>query len=220
MDQTAAVKQQSITPHAGRRWIYPGLLAAIYAAWSVYMFTTGRWALFLEHWPVTLTMSLGSFVAGATAEGGAAVAFPVFTKVLQIPSTDARTFGLMIQSVGMMMAATIILVQKINFLPAVVGWVSLGGVAGMIAGSYLFSIPPPYPRVIFTFAATTFGVALAVSRWSLRLKPRSVLPAWNNRYRVLFLLLGVLGGAFAANTGSGIDMLTFVVLTLASTQLA
>ena len=49
----------------------------------------------------------------------------------------------------------------------------------------------------------------------MHLEPRPNLPTWNNNYRALFFVIGVIGGAFAANVGAGIDMLTFIVLTLA-----
>jgi uncharacterized protein len=198
-----------------RRWLYPALLAIIYITWFSYMFIANRWELFQEYWPVSLTMTLGSFVAGATAEGGAAIAFPVFTKALQIPSGDARTFGLMIQSVGMTMAGVMIYAQRVKILPRVIGWVSFGGIFGQIIGTYLFTIPNPYPKILFTFIATAFGVALIISRWLIKWEPRSDLPAWDGRYQMLFFFVGILGGSFAAQTGSGIDMLTFIVLTLA-----
>lgn len=216
VDITAAKSQNAAaTSKEERRWLYPSLLIVIYVAWFAYMFAANRWELFQEYWPVSLTMSLGSFVAGATAEGGAAVAFPVFTKVLHIPSGDARTFGLMIQAVGMTMAGVMIYAQKVKTMPRVIGWVSIGGIFGQIIGTYLFTIPNPYPKILFTFVATAFGIALAISRWFIRWSPRSELPGWDNRYRALFFAVGVLGGSFAAQTGSGIDMLTFIVLTLA-----
>ena len=198
-----------------RRFVYPALLLSIYASWFSYMFLSDSWHLFAEYWPVSLTMTLGSFVAGATAEGGAAVAFPVFTKVLHIPSTDARTFGLMIQAVGMTMAGVVIWVQRVKVLPRVIAWVSFGGIFGQIVGTYFLSIPNPYPKILFTFVATAFGVAMMISRWWINWTPRESLPAWNRSHKALFFLIGIFGGAFAAQTGSGIDMLTFIVLTLA-----
>lgn len=212
----SATKSQDVSPvHVSlRRWLYPALLVVIYISWLSYMFLANRWALFQEYWPVSLTMTLGSFVAGATAEGGAAVAFPVFTKALHIPSSDARTFGLMIQAVGMTMAGVMIYVQRVKILPQVIGWVSLGGIFGQLIGTYLFTIPNPYPKILFTFVATAFGVAMIISRWLIQWSPLDKLPGWDNRYRALFLLVGVFGGSFAAQTGSGIDMLTFIVLTL------
>ena len=147
-----------------RRWLYPAVSVAIYILWFGYMLSTNGWHLFEEFWPISLTMTLGSFVAGATAEGGAAVAFPVFTKALHIPPPDARTFGLMIQSVGMTMAALMIYVQRIKILPKVVIWVSLGGVLGQILGAYWLIIPGAFPKILFTFIATSFGIALAIAR--------------------------------------------------------
>lgn len=197
-----------------RRWAYPAVLFVIYTSWLTYMGLSNSWHLFADYWPVSVTMSFGSFIAGATAEGGAAVAFPVFTKVLSIPAGDARTFGLMIQAVGMTTAAVMIIVQRVKMLNHVILWVSLGGILGQILGTYAFIIPNPFPKILFTFVATAFGVALIIARWWLDLPPKDDLPNWDNRYRALFFFIGILGGSFAANTGSGIDMLTFIVLTL------
>lgn len=199
----------------GLRWVYPALLLVVWITWTIAMFATGGWGLFREFWPVSVTMSLGSFVAGATAEGGAAVAFPVFTKVLQIAPTDARTFGLMIQAVGMTMAGVVIVTRRVPILPRVIGWVSLGGIAGQVIGTYWLQLGSPGSKILFTFAATVFGVALAISRWWLDWSPLDHVPGWTRNKAIIFVGIGVLGGAFAANTGSGIDMLTFIVLTLA-----
>ena len=198
-----------------RRWLYPLVLLFIYATWFIYMLLANRWHLFQEFWSVSLTMAFGSFVAGATAAGGSTVAFPVFTKVLQIETADARTFGLMIQAVGMTVAALMILVQRIKILPRVILWASLGGILGQIWGTYAIIIPSPYPKILFTFAATAFGLALAIARWWLNWLPRPDLPSWDQPQRFHFLVIGILGGIFAGNTGAGIDMLTFIVLTLA-----
>ena len=45
-------------------------------------------------------MIFGAMVAGATSEGGGAVAFPVMTLALGIRPTIARDFSIMIQSTG------------------------------------------------------------------------------------------------------------------------
>ena len=200
---------------AWRRFAYPIALAVVLIGWGVYMARSGSWHFFAKDWPVSVTMTLGSFVAGATAEGGAAVAFPVFTKVLHIDAATARTFGLMIQSVGMSMAALIIVVRRVPILPRVILWVSLGGVAGQIIGTNWIAIGSPASKILFTFVATVFGAAVVASRWGFRLPTLERYPGWQRRDRVFFTTIGVVGGVFAANTGSGIDMLTFIVLTLA-----
>jgi len=208
-------KEKIFSPQNHRKIGYFILLFSIYAIWLSYMTLSESWHLFLEFWPISLTMTLGSFVAGATAEGGAAIAFPVFTKILHIPSSDARTFGLMIQAVGMTMAGAMIYAQRVRILPKVVLFVSLGGILGQVLGSLFIAIPNPYPKILFTFVATAFGAALAITRWWFNWPPRDDLPDWNFQYQCLFIVIGVIGGIFAANTGSGIDMFTFVVLTLA-----
>eukprot|EP00612_Vaucheria_litorea_P002754 CAMPEP_0171458898 /NCGR_PEP_ID=MMETSP0945-20130129/4394_1 /TAXON_ID=109269 /ORGANISM="Vaucheria litorea, Strain CCMP2940" /LENGTH=281 /DNA_ID=CAMNT_0011984801 /DNA_START=207 /DNA_END=1052 /DNA_ORIENTATION=- len=159
-------------------------------------------------------MTLGSFVAGATAEGGAAVAFPVFTKVLSIKPGIARTFGLMIQSVGMSMASVVIIAKQIKVLPKVVFYVTLGGILGQYFGTYHLIMANPYPRILFTFIAAAFGIALFISRFHLKWEPKSEMPLWSIWTICLFLVIGVGGGIFAAQTGSGIDMLTYIFLIL------
>ena len=49
---------------------------------------------------MTITMIFGSFIGGATAEGGGAVAFPVMTLVLHLTPSIARDFSFMIQCCG------------------------------------------------------------------------------------------------------------------------
>ena len=219
--EVKAAQSTSTRPRAGwlatrgRLWAYPVALLIVYVTWTAYMHGTGSWGLFADFWPISLTMTMGSFVAGATAEGGAAIAFPVFTKVLSIPPEDARTFGLMIQSVGMSMAALVIIVRKVPILPRVILWVSVGGVAGQILGTFWLSLGAPYSKILFTFVAAVFGVALAISRWGLKWEPRSGLPALGRGSMAMYVAIGIAGGAFAANTGSGIDIATFIVLTLA-----
>ena len=198
-----------------RYLLYPILLALFYLSWLTFMTVTGNWTLYHDHWPAALTMVLGSFVAGITAEGGGAVAFPIFTKVLHIAATDARTFSLMIQTFGMGMASIFIMSQRIPFLPRVVTFVSLGGVIGHIIGLFWLPLPSPYPKILFTLVTSIFGVALAISRWGLHWPPQIEFPVWKRQHQVLFVLLGVVGGLFAANVGSGIDVITFMVLTLA-----
>ena len=58
-----------------------------------------------ENYFMSLTMCLGSFIAGATSEGGGAIAYPVMTLgPWKIAPLIARDFSLMIQSVGMIAA--------------------------------------------------------------------------------------------------------------------
>lgn len=211
-DSGRSVEEQGLDNF--RAAVYPLTLAIIYSSWLTFMMTENAWHLFQDHWTVTVTMTLGSFVAGATAEGGAAIAFPVFTKVLNIAPPNARTFGLMIQAVGMSAAGIVIFARRIKVLPRVIFWVTIGGIFGQYLGTFYIILPNPYPRILFTFVAAVFGVALYVSRFHLKWEPISDMPFWGGGQAAMFAVIGLLGGIFAAQTGSGIDMLTFVVLTL------
>lgn len=203
------------TSDRARRLTYPVLLALLVTSWATWMTWSGGWSLLRSWWPVSVTMAFGSFVAGSTAAGGSAVAYPVFTKVLHVPSTDARTFGLMIQSIGMSMASVVILTRRIPILPAVILWTSIGGVAGQVLGTFWVQLPGVYPRVLFSSVTATFGVALVISRWGLRSRLRDTISIATTRRRLRFVAMGVVGGVVAANVGSGIDLLTFMVTTLA-----
>jgi len=194
---------------------YPILLITLVASWATWMTLSGSWGLFRQWWPVSATMAFGSFVAGSTAAGGGAVAYPVFTKLLQIPSTDARTFGLMVQSIGMTMASVVILTRRIPIVPVGILWTSIGGVFGQLLGIFLVQLPGSYPRILFTAVTATFGIALVISRWVLTTNPRETVDVSTSTRRLRFVAVGIVGGIVAANVGSGIDLLTFMVLTLA-----
>ena len=148
------------------------------------------WRLTLDYWQMGITMALGSFVAGATPAGGAAVAFPVFTKLLSIGSSDARTFGLMIQSVGMTMASLFIVAQGIPIDWRIIRWGSTAGCLGLILG------------------------ALTFLHCFLRQKHDSQDLIWKMRQRVHFAGIGFVGGVISSMTGSGVDMVLYIVMTL------
>ncbi len=57
-------------------------------------------------------MLFGSFIGGSTPLGGGAVAFPVFTKLLDVPAPVARSFALSVQAVGLSVAAVTILLTR------------------------------------------------------------------------------------------------------------
>jgi len=206
-----AVKRRSSI----RRWIYPIALGTVLVLWVTYMTVSASWDLFSEYWSITVTMTFGSFIAGATPQGGAAVAFPVFTKVLGLDSGTARTFGLMIQSVGMMMATLVIIARRVPVLPRVILWASIGGLVGQIIGTFWIALEAPYTKILFSFVAAVFAAALILSRWVLKLPVLETLPTWRANDPIFYAAIGLIGGVFAANTGSGVDMLIFVVLTLA-----
>jgi hypothetical protein len=85
-----------------------GLALLVWIAWAVVGGNAAFHALF-ANWRVAVTMVFGSLVGGGTSEGGGAIAFPVFTKLLHIAAPIARNFSLAIQTVGMGAASLAIL---------------------------------------------------------------------------------------------------------------
>jgi uncharacterized membrane protein YfcA len=186
----------------------------IVSGWTVAMFILDWWAMFADTWPISLTMVFGSFIAGATSEGGGAVAFPVFTKLFDIEPADAKVFSFFIQSAGMTMAGLFIYLKRIPVLWNVIFTALAAGVAGLITGELFLVIPNPYPKLLFTFIAGIFAFFLIYNRWGIPDNPIKSFRFKQLNDRLIILATGFLGGMVASVVGVGIDMLVFIVLTL------
>jgi len=202
-----STKPSSLFPY----WI---TAAVIVSAWVVAMQLLEWWPIFSDTWPISVTMVLGSFIAGATSEGGGAVAFPVFTKVFGIEPQDAKVFSFFIQSVGMTMAGLFIYLKRIPVLWNVIFAALSAGIAGLVLGELFLVIPNPYPKLLFTFIAGIFACFLIYNRWGVPDNPVKTLSLSRGNNLVIILITGFLGGLIASVIGVGIDMLIFIVLTL------
>ncbi|MEZ5978697.1 MAG: sulfite exporter TauE/SafE family protein [Planctomycetota bacterium] len=189
---------------------------AVWIVWAFGMAAGDRWHLFATEWFMSVTMMFGSFVAGATSEGGGAVAFPVMTLLFHIEPHVARDFSLMIQTVGMGSATIAILALRIRVERHAVLWASVGGTLGVVLGLEYVA-----PRVEADFAKTTFlSVWLAFAfalYWINRYHDREVkleIEGFLPRHALLLACTGVLGGVISSITGSGLDIVTFSLLVL------
>ncbi len=194
--------------------IYWSVALVILAGWTAAMFHLQWWGMFSETWPISMTMVFGSFIAGATSEGGGAVAFPVFTKLFDIEPQDAKVFSFFIQSFGMTMAGLFIYLKRIPVLWNVVAAALTAGIAGLVAGELYLVIPNPYPKLLFTFIAGIFAFFLIYNRWGIPDNPLKEFRFTNRNDLLIILGTGFLGGMVASVVGVGIDMLIFIVLTL------
>ena len=194
--------------------IYLTIILFIYVAWIIGVEASGKWEAVAQNWHISLTMALGSFIAGATAEGGGAVAFPIFTKMLHIPVQEAKTFGLMIQTVGMGMAGFVILLIRVPIFGRGILYISLGGTLGVSLGLTLIDLPSSYARILFTMICLCFGLALVISRWLYRLDTIDHTPVCSLHQRLILLTVGLGGGVLVSQIGTGIDMLSFIFLVL------
>jgi uncharacterized membrane protein YfcA len=169
----------------------------------------------IENWEVALTMVFGSFIAGATSEGGGAVAFPVFTKVLGVAPQDAKVFSLAIQSVGMTAASLVIIIMRVQVEWRVILLASLGGIPGIIVGSTFLApvLPPALIKMSFTVMVTSFAVTLFALNRGIR-DCNTRLPDSGTKVQVLLLITGFIGGTMSGLVGNGIDIITFSVMVL------
>jgi uncharacterized membrane protein YfcA len=198
-------------------WFSVGLTAVVvWGAWVVAMAIGQRWALFVKGWFMSVTMVFGSFIAGATSEGGGAVAFPVMTLLFNIHPATARDFSLMIQTVGMGAAAVTILYTRIPVERHALVWSSLGGAVGVIVGLRWIAgrLSPPYAKMLFTSTWLAFAFALwLINRYRNR-EVHHEIRDFSSRHVVLLLLTGIVGGVVSSITGSGLDIATFSLLVL------
>ncbi len=196
-------------------FFYSLLFAVIvWSLWGLYTFPHGM-TYILNNWQVSITMVLGSFVAGATSEGGGAIAFPVFTKLLKISPFDAKVFSLAIQSVGMLAASITIRVLRIKVSGKVIVWASLGGVPGVVCGAVILSpiLAPEMLRLVFTVMVVSLAMTLWVLNRGYRLYNNSIPNKGYREYAIL-VLAGFVGGLLTGLVGNGIDIFCFSVMIL------
>lgn len=198
--------------------------AGVTVVWLVAVTATGGWGRVGDHLVASATMVVGSFVAGATPQGGGAVAFPVFTKVLDVPAETARSFSLCIQAVGMSCASAAIVLGR---RPVVWSAVAIGAPTGiaafvltlLVAGDrsapfWPADLPGPYVKLTFTLVVAAMGWAVLVG---LRTPIRSVaggLPSIEPRLRVALVVAGALGGVASALVGSGADVFMYLFVVI------
>jgi len=193
------------------------LIVAI-LVWAMWLTFGGRYAihhLFVD-WQVALTMVFGSLVGGGTSEGGGAIAFPIFTKLLHIAPSDARNFSLAIQSIGMGAATLSILYLRIPIERRALFYAGIPGVIGVIFGAYLVAplIPPVFVRTSFTVLVSSMGVALLLLNRETTVLRNERIPIFRTSEKSILIAAGFLGGVVSALVGTGINSVVFMVMVL------
>jgi uncharacterized protein len=210
---TTVLKQQ----RSRRRALVFNLLIAL-LVWAAWLIFGGHLAIqhLIGDWRVALTMVFGSLVGGGTSEGGGAIAFPIFTKVLHIAPRDARNFSLAIQSVGMGAATLSILYLRIPIERRVLLWAGIPGIAGVTLGTYFIAphIPPVFVRTSFTVLVSSMGVALLLVNREKSVLRNQRLPVLGAREKSILIVAGLIGGAISALVGTGVNSVIFMVMVL------
>lgn len=190
--------------------------ALVMPIWLIYMITQNGFSFYNDHWAAPVTMFFGSFVAGATSEGGGAVAFPVFTLLLKLPPPVARNFSFAIQSIGMTSASLLIISLKIPVDWRAIRTVTIGGIPGLLFGAF-FVVPlisGPMTKIFFVSLWLSFAFALYLAnRKTDRITTNGLGPL-----KVVDLVriigFGFVGGVITAIFGDGINIFTFCLFTL------
>lgn len=192
------------------------VIVGVWIVWVIGMVAGNRWGYFEDSWFMSVTMVVGSFIAGATSEGGGAIAFPVMTLAFHVPPQTARDFALLIQSVGMSAAAITILARRIDFSRRAVGFAGFGGALGMIVGLEFLQhrLPPAYAKLLFTSTWAAFAVALYLMNRNQQRITRRSLPTTTGGLAAVLVAAGFVGGAISSVAGSGADIALFSLLVL------
>jgi uncharacterized membrane protein YfcA len=193
-------------------------LAIALLVWAMWLAFGGRLAIYhlLADWKVALTMVFGSLVGGGTSEGGGAIAFPIFTKLLHIAPRDARNFSLAIQSVGMGAASLSILYLRIPIERRALLFAGVPGVLGVIFGAYFVAplIPPVFVRTSFTVLVSSMGVALLLINRDKTVLRNESMPIFTASEKSVLIAAGLLGGVVSALVGTGENSVVFMVMVL------
>ena len=193
-------------------------MAIALLVWAMWLVFGGRLAIYhlFADWKVALTMVFGSLVGGGTSEGGGAIAFPIFTKLLHIAPRDARNFSLAIQSVGMGAASLSILYLHIPIERRALFYAGIPGVIGVVFGAYFVAplIPPVFVRTSFTVLVTSMGVALLLINREKTVLRNERIPIFGASEKSILITAGFLGGVVSALVGTGINSVVFMVMVL------
>ena len=156
--------------------------------WWTYSIINNSFYIFTEEingisrYYMSITMIFGSFIAGATSEGGASVAFPVMTLAFGIIPSIARDFSFMIQSVGMTAAAFSILFMRVKIEYKSIIYCSIGGCGGIIFCLQYIShhLPPPFSKMYFVSIWFAFAFSLFWLNRTHDRKVYDIIPKWSD----------------------------------------
>lgn len=192
------------------------LAVSMVIGWAIFMHINQNWSLFADNWFMTVVMIFGSFIAGASSEGGGAIAYPVMTLFFSIGPDVARNFSLAIQSFGMTFAAIWIFLSRIKIEKNYLLIAGIGGAIGIIFGTYTIVplIQPSYAKMMFVSFWLSFGLALWVVNFVRKRDSKEQLPVLTNYQKGELLFIGILGGIFSSVFGNGIDICTFAFVVL------
>ncbi|WP_346837178.1 sulfite exporter TauE/SafE family protein [Microbulbifer sp. SAOS-129_SWC] len=197
-------------------WGWLLFLAVFYGIWLFLVAGYDLWAVVREHWPMALSMAIGSYAAGSTPMGGGTVGFPVLVLLFDTPASLGRDFSFAVQAIGMVSASIFILVRRQRLAWPMLRGAMLGSLAGTPLGILFVApaIPGLWVKLVFAVLWGSFGVLHLYRLGEITAHHEGCSGARARDFRV-GLLLGLVAGALAvAVTGVGIDMVVYAALVL------
>ncbi|HET6592924.1 MAG TPA: sulfite exporter TauE/SafE family protein [Xanthomonadales bacterium] len=191
-------------------------LGLFYLGWLILVLGGGHVATALGHWPMAISMAIGSYVAGSTPMGGGTVGFPVLVLLMDLPASLGRDFSFAIQSVGMTSASIYIICKRQELEWPMLRAACLGALFGTPIG-IVFVAPLAsdlFIKLLFAAMWCSFGL-LHLRRINEITSYEGMTPhdiAFDHRVGFVVGFLGSL--SIASITGVGIDMLIYMVLVL------
>ncbi|MES2520812.1 MAG: sulfite exporter TauE/SafE family protein [Bacteroidota bacterium] len=197
-------------------WLYLFFLATVMSGWFWYMFSHDSFVIYTRQWATVITMIFGSFIAGASPEGSAAVAYPIFTLILKIQPAIARNFAFAIQSIGMTSATLLIIGLRLKVDWNYIIFVTIGGVIGLFLGTY-YVVPlvsPIQAKLFFVSLWLSFGVALWLQNRRPQREVFESIQSFQNSDKGRLIIFGLVGGIISSIFGTGINIFTFCLMTI------
>jgi uncharacterized protein len=197
-------------------YYYLSYVAMVLCCWLYYMYANQLFHLILQYKSIIFTMLFGAFVAGSSPEGSAAIAYPVFTLLLDIDPSTTRNFAFAIQSFGMTAASILILNLKIKVDWSYIKYVVITGVIGLIIGT-IYVVPyisPPVAKLFFVSLWFSFGIIL----WQVnRQKNRPTydqIQNFSESDKFKLMAFGLVGGIISSIFGTGINIFTYCFMVI------
>uniref|UniRef100_A0A7E4VNC9 Membrane transporter protein n=1 Tax=Panagrellus redivivus TaxID=6233 RepID=A0A7E4VNC9_PANRE len=173
-------------------------------------------ALYPTRYAMAVVMILGATVAGATSEGGGAVAFPVMTLLLKIDPIAARDFSLMIQSCGMASASFAVFFMRVQVEWMALFFVSIGAMFSIVIGLQFVDdlFDAHVKKMMFVSIWFSFAISLLILNLQKKRKTFDKIQNFNWQRALILFVTGIVGGLCSAFAGSGVDICAFSMLTL------
>jgi uncharacterized protein len=196
--------------------LYIFFFTVVLVTWLIYVSQNQLFYVIEKHVYAVITMVFGSFIAGSSPEGSAAVSYPVFTLLLDIQPAVARNFSFAIQSLGMTSASLLLLGLKVKVDWNYIKYVTLGGAVGLVLGTYYVVplISPPMAKLFFVSLWLSFGLVLWRENRKKDRKVFDVIENFQKSDMAKLLLFGLIGGIISAIFGTGINIFTFCLMTI------